>query len=71
MLLHTEQIRMFSLGVANRVGQRQRAFGLGAENMKRQALRGFCADAGQMFQLIDQPLDGLGEIRHVNCSVME
>jgi hypothetical protein len=39
--------------------------------VKRQALRSLRADAGQMFQLIDQPLDGLGEISHVNCSVME
>ena len=46
-------------------------FGLGAQNVKRQALRGLRADAGQMFQLIDQPLDGFGEIRHENCSVME
>ena len=62
---------MFSLGVANGVGQRQRVFRVGAQNVKRQALRGLCADAGQVFQLIDQPLDGLGEIRHVNCSVTE
>ena len=35
-----------------------------AENMKRQALRGLRADAGQMLQLVDQPFDGFGEIRH-------
>jgi len=32
--------------------------------MKRQALRGFGSDAGQMFELVDQALDGFGEIRH-------
>jgi len=39
--------------------------------VERQALRGLCANAGQMFQLIDQTLDGLGEIRRENCSVAE
>jgi hypothetical protein len=39
--------------------------------MKRQALRGLCADAGQMFQLINQTFYGLGEIRHEVYSVTE
>jgi hypothetical protein len=35
--------------------------------MKRQALRGFLANSGEMFQLIDESFDGSGKIRHAAC----
>jgi hypothetical protein len=37
--------------------------------VERQALGSLCADAGQPLELIDQPLDRLGEISPVNVSV--
>jgi hypothetical protein len=39
--------------------------------MKREALRCFGPDAGQMFELVDQALDRFGEISHEGYSVME
>ena len=40
--------------VANRVGKRHRVFRLRAQQKKREPLRRFLADAGQMFQFVDQ-----------------
>ena len=59
------------LGVADRIGQRQGFLGLSAQNMKREALRRLGPYPGQMFELVDQTLDGFGKIRHEDCSVTE
>jgi len=57
----------FFFGVANGVRQRQRILGGRPQQMKRQALRGFLANSGEVFQLIDEPFDGSGKIRHAAC----
>ena len=54
----------FFFGVANGVGERHGFFRGGAQQMKREALRGFLSDAGKMFQCVDQSFDGGGKIRH-------
>ncbi len=57
----------FFFSVANRVRQRQGIFGRRSQQMKRQALSGFLANSGEMFQLIDEAFDGSGKIRHAAC----
>src|SRR5579859_3019625 len=55
------------LGIANGVGQGHRVFWVGAEHMKGQALRCLLADPGQAFELIDEPTDRFGKVRHRRC----
>ena len=57
----------FFFGVANGFGERQRIFRRGAQEMKRQALRGLLANSGEMLQFIDESFDGSGKIRHAAC----
>ena len=50
-----------------RLRQRQGILGRRSQQMKRQTLRGFLANSGEMFQLIDEAFDGSGKIRHAAC----
>ena len=52
------------LHIANSGGQRIGVFVAGAENVERKTLRAFGADAGELFQLIDQARHGFSESGH-------
>ena len=54
----------FFFGVANGVGKRHGFFRSGAQEMEREALRGFLSDTGKMFESVDQSFNGGGKIRH-------
>src|SRR5262249_38192445 len=57
----------FFLGVANGLGQSEGVLGRGAKEVKRKALSGFLANAGEMLKFIDQAFDWGGEIGHEKC----
>ena len=52
------------LGLANRVSKALCVLLRHIEHVEREALRGFLADAGQLRELLDQPLDRRCEIIH-------
>ena len=55
------------LRVSNGVGKGQGIFRRGPQEKKRQALRRLLADAGKMFQFIDESFHRSGEIWHAAC----
>ena len=54
----------FLFRVANRVGKSHGFFGRRAQEMEREALRGFLSNTGKMFEGVDQSFNGGGKIRH-------
>jgi len=56
-------------GIANGIGQRDRFFRTGAQDMKGKPLSRLLTDSGQAFEFIDKPSDGFGKVRHQRSPV--
>ena len=64
MLLQIEAQAKAGLHLANGVGQQFGIFVAGAQDVKREALRGLAAHAGQLLQFFNQSSHGLGKSGH-------